>query len=263
MDNKLCNENYFSLENNMKYAGSSQIKSFLKCEAETMAELNAEWKPEKNKAMLVSSYIDEAISDTLDIFKAQNPDIFKKDGTLKSEYIIAEEVLNQIENDEMFYKYLQGEHQVIMTGEISGVPIKIKIDSYFPHKAIIDLKAMKDFNLIWNEQEKRKLNFIEHYDYILQGALYQEIVRQNTGETLPFIIAACTKEKYSERALLAIPQEELNNKLDFIKQYLPHIQELKENKIKPTCCNKCDYCKSRMKTQKIYDYTYYFQNRNI
>ena len=259
---KLTEGNYFSNEMNMKYTGSSQIKSFIDCEARTLAELKGEWDEPKSDSMLVSSYIDEAISDSLDIFKEQNPQIFTRTGDLKAQSKIAEKVVEQIKNDPMFYKYVNGEYQVIMTGEISNVPVKIKIDSYFKDKAIIDLKAMKDLELIWNNQTKQKEPFVNAYDYLIQAALYQEIVRQNTGKQLPFIIAVCTKQEYSERALLSIPQEELDMKLEFIKGYLPHLQELKGNKIKPTFCGKCNYCKSLAKCDKIYEYSYYFAQRN-
>ena len=158
----------------------------------------------------------------------------------------------------MFYKYLQGEHQVIMLGEIAGVPIKIKIDSYFRDKVIVDLKAMKDFNLIWNENLKNKQNFIDYYDYITQAAIYQHVVEQNTGNKLPFIIAATTKEEYPERALLNIPQEFMDERLEELKVIIPHIQEVKEGKIEPTACGKCDYCKSLKKTDKIYNYYDFF-----
>jgi len=165
---KLNEKNYFSLENNIKYTGSSQIKSFISCEKAALAELTGEWKEEKSDAILVSSYVDEAISGTLDNFKEQHPEIFLKSGELKAQYKNAEEIVNKIKDDTIFYKYLQGEPQVIMTGEISGVPIKIKIDSYHKDKAIVDLKCIKDFNLIWNENTKQKEDFITYYDYILQ-----------------------------------------------------------------------------------------------
>lgn len=259
---KLTEGNYFSNEMNMKYTGSSQIKSFIDCEARTLAELKGEWDEPKSDSLLVSSYIDEAISGTLDMFKEQNPQIFTRTGDLKAQYRIAEKVIEQINDDPMFLKYVSGEHQVIMTGEVSNVPVKIKIDSYFKDKAIIDLKAMKDLELIWNNQTKEREPFIIAYDYLLQAALYQEIVRQNTGKQLPFIIAVCTKQEYSERALLSISQDELNTKLEFIKGYLPHLQELKEGKIEPSYCGKCDYCKSLAKCDKIYEYSYYFAQRN-
>ena len=56
--------------------------------------------------------------------------------------------------------------------------------------------------------------------YILQASLYQEIVFQNTGKKLPFIIAAMTKEKISERALLNIPKIDMDAKLEEIKEYI-------------------------------------------
>ena len=146
--NKLNEGNYFSNEMNMQYTGSSQIKSFLACEARTLVELKGEWEEPTSDAMLVSSYIDEAVSGTLDTFKEQNPQIFTRAGDLKAQYKIAEKVLEQINNDPMFLKYVSGEHQVIMTGKISNVPVKIKIDSYFKNKAIIDLKAKHVLNIL-------------------------------------------------------------------------------------------------------------------
>ena len=75
---EVTNENYFSKEMEMKYVGSSQIKNFLKCEAAALARVKGEWTEKKNKSMLVSSYIDEAISGTLDLFKAQTQRYLKK-----------------------------------------------------------------------------------------------------------------------------------------------------------------------------------------
>ena len=145
---ELNEENYFSNEARKFYTGSSEIKDFLECEACALAKLNSEFEEEKSKAMMVSSYIDEYFSGTLEKYKAENPDIFTKQGELKADYKIADEVISQIEADEMFMKYLSGEHQVIMTGEISGVPAKIKIDSYHEGKAIVDLKCIANLDLI-------------------------------------------------------------------------------------------------------------------
>ena len=211
--------------------------------------------------MLASSYIDETVSGTLDSFKEKHPEIFLKSGDLKADYKIAEEVLNQMRQDEMFMKYINGDHQQIMTGEISGVPVKIKIDSFHKDKCIVDLKAMANLDLIWNDKTRQKENFIDAYDYVLQGALYQEIVKQNTGKQLPFIIAVATKQKYSQRALLQIPQEKLDLKLQFLQSYLPHLQDLKQGKIEPTSCDNCEWCILRQKCNKIYFYDDYFKEK--
>lgn len=236
-----------------------KLNGFLKCEACALAELNGEWEEEKSKSMLVSSYIDAAMSDELVEFEQQNPEIFTRNGDLKADYKLAEDVFNQMQEDEMFWKYLSGEHQVIMTGEISGVPVKIKIDSYHEDKCIVDLKAMATLQPQWSEKEHKKINFCDNYRYTLQAALYQEIVKQNTGKQLPFIIAVCTKEKYSQRALLQIDQDVMNTELEFLQQYLPHLQDVKQGKIEPQKCNCCNWCISKQKTDKIWWYTDYFK----
>lgn len=259
---ELNENNYFSDEAKKIYTGSSEIKDFIKCEACALAKLKGEWEEEKSKAMMVSSYIDAAISNELDFFKEQNPEIFLKNGDLKADYKVAEDVINQMKDDTMFMKYISGEPQVIMTGEISGVPVKIKIDSFHEDKAIVDLKCINSLDLIWNEETHQKENFIDYYDYVLQGALYQEIVRQNTGLRLPFIIAVATKQKYSQRALLQIPQEKLDLKLEFLKEYLPHIQALKENKIDPSHCDTCNYCISNQKCEYLWYYDDFFNKED-
>ena len=97
---------------------------------------------------------------------------------------------------------------------------------------------------------------------LYSGALYQEVVRQRTGKQLPFIIAVATKEKFSERALLQIPQNILDEKLQEIKEYLPRIQKLKQGKLQPEACNRCSYCISKKKTQGVVYYDTFFEERN-
>ena len=250
----ITEETYFSKENELKFCGSSQIKSFMDCEARTMAKINGEWEEEPSTALLVGSYVDSAVSGTLDIFKAKHPEILKKDGSLKAEYVKADYILNRIERDELFMKYISGDHQTIMTGEIANVPIKIKIDSYFPDKAIVDLKCVKDFEPVWNNETKMKENFIDYWKYTLQGALYQEIVRQNTGKRLPFYIAAVTKENEPDIVVAGIPDEVLDIELEKIKEILPKIKMIKDGILEPTRCEKCDYCKWTKTLTKVLDY---------
>lgn len=250
--------NYYSNEMAKIYTGSTQIKSFLQCESKAMAELNGEWQEDTSKSMLVSSYIDAWMSDELEDFKQQHPDIFLKNGELKADYKLAENVIEQIKQDPIFMKYISGEHQVIMTGEVSGVPVKIRIDSYFPGKAIVDLKCMSTLVPQWSEETHSKLNFCDAYRYTLQAALYQEIVYQNTGEKLPFIIAVATKEKISRKALLEIPQHILDKEMQFLKEYLVHLKLVKTKQILPESCENCDFCMSKKKVDGVWNYQDFF-----
>lgn len=238
---KLTKDNYFSQEMSMKFMGVSQFKDFEKCSAAALAGINGEYKREQTSALLVGSYVDAHFEGTLDSFKAHHPELFKRDGTLKSDYIQAEQIIERIERDLLFMEFMSGEKQVIMTGEIEGVPIKIKIDSCFPDK-IVDLKIMRDFEPIYVPEQGR-LPWYEAWRYDLQGAVYQEIVRQNTGKRLPFYLAAATKEKVTDIEILHIGQELLDFELEQFKKNVQMYDAVKKGIIEPERCGKCDYCK--------------------
>ena len=135
----LTADNYFSAEANQQYMSVSQFKLFLKCPAAALAELRGEYQREQTTALLVGSYVDAWFSGEMDKFKAEHPEIFKRDGTLKAEYAQADQIIARVSKDEMFMEYMSGDEQVIMTGEIEGVPVKIKVDSLLLDK-IVDLR---------------------------------------------------------------------------------------------------------------------------
>lgn len=234
----ITSENYFSRENQMKYFGASQFKSFCSCEAAALAEIMGEYVPEETAALLVGSYVDAHFEGTLDVFKAQNPVIFTQRGELKSEYKRAEQIIQRLERDELFMRYMSGEKQVIMTGELFGYSWKIKIDSYLKGQAIVDLKIMKDFAPIWVEGQG-KIPFIEAWGYDIQGAIYQAV----EDNSLPFIIAGATKEPVTDLNLFSVPQSKLDIALKIIEAQIDRFADIKAGLIQPMRCEKCDYCK--------------------
>ncbi len=245
----LTNENYFSKEMSMKYFSVSQYKALAgymgrpSCEAKAIAELNGEWTREKTTALLVGSYVDAAFEGTLATFKAQNPDLFKKDGGLKAEYVRADEIINRIERDPLFMQYMSGEKQVIMTATMFGYEWKIKLDSYHPDKAIVDLKVMATINKLEWLKDVGKLNFVDYWGYDTQLAVYQEVVRLNTGKKLPCFIAVATKEPYPNIEILAVDQNKLDEALTEVESNIERVNMLKIGETKPVRCETCDYCK--------------------
>ena len=238
---KLTQRNYFSPKASMEYMSVSQYKAFQKCPASALAEIKGRYKREKTPALLVGSYVDSYFEGTLPQFKAENPEIFKKDGSLKSEYIQAEEIIQRIQRDKLFMRYMSGRKQVIMTGEINGVKVKIKVDSLHKDK-IVDLKIMRDFQNVYVPEFGRQVWF-EAWGYDIQGAVYQEIVRQNTGEKLPFYLAAATKEKVTDLDIVHLDDEMLNNALIRFGQEVEYFDAIKKGAVEPVRCEKCDYCK--------------------
>ncbi len=247
----LTAENYFSKEADMEYMSVSQYKKFagclgrLGCEAKAMAELKGEWEEKKSTALLVGSYVDAHFEGTLDLFRAQHPEIFTKQGTLKAEYRRAEEVINRIERSEYFMLHMSGEKQVIMTGKIAGAKFKIKMDSYFPGKLIVDLKIMESLGKKFYSADFGNMDFVRNWGYDIQGAIYQEIVRQNIGEKLPFKIAAASKEEYPDIDIIQVEQSLMDAALAEVEKNIPNILALKKGEYDPVRCEKrdCDYCK--------------------
>lgn len=234
---KLTENNYYSTEADLKYMSVSQFKSFLDCEARTIAKLNGEYVEEKNNtALLVGSYVDSAIENTLDKFKVDNPQIFTQKGELKSDFKKAEEIVKLIKENELFQKFLSGEKQVILTFELFGIWWKIKMDSFVRDICITDLKTARNTEGIvkWR------------YDY--QGAIYQKGVELNGLGTLPFYLAVATKEDIPELNIFQVPQSTLDMALSEIADLIEHVIEVKTGKVEPTRCEKCDYCK---KTRQV------------
>lgn len=245
----ITKDNYYLQEKNMKYMGSSQFKSFMQCEAGALAELKGEYAREKTTSMMVGSYVDAYFEGSMKEFTINNPDIFLKNGDLKAEYRQAEYIIERLNKDEMFQRYMSGEKQVTKVGEIAGVPFKIRIDSFHPGKAIVDLKIMKDFERVW--KDGLKISFIESWGYDIQGAIYQAI----EGNKLPFFIAAATKEKPEpDIAIISINQERLDFCLAIVKDKVQRFADIKKGIVVPERCEQCSYCKKTKVLTSILDY---------
>lgn len=240
--------NYFSRAMNMRYMSVSQYKAFNACEAAALAEIKGRYRREETVSLLVGSYVDAFYEGTLDAFRETHPQIFKRDGELKSDYIQANEIIARTMRDRYFTKLMSGEKQVIMTGKIAGVDVKIKIDSLRPDM-IVDLKVIKDFDDLTLD-DRGRLPFFEAWRYDMQGAVYQEIVRQNTGKKLPFVLACATKEKVTAIDAVEIEQHSLDFCLDEFAAAIPGFDAIKKGIIKPERCEKCDFCKETRKLKK-------------
>lgn len=237
-------ENYFSQEAQKEYFSASQVKAFMDCENRAMAEILGDFVPEPSQSMLVGSYVDAYIFNEFEDFCIKHPEIFKKDGSAKAEYLHANVIINKLRNDPVMSRYLSGLPQVILTAEMFGHPFKIKMDSYFPGKAIVDLKVMKDFEPIYVEGMGR-VSFIEAWHYDIQGAIYQKVEQIAMGrpEPLPFFLACATKQKVPDIELIRIPQYKLDAALKIVEAEIDRFADIKAGLIEPVRCEKCDYCR--------------------
>lgn len=263
-------KNYFEPDIEMAYMGSTQVKNFMRCEAAELARLKGEYRPAVTTAMLVGSYVDAHFEGSLDVFQAQHPELFKRDGALKAEFSRANDIINRMEADELYSLLMSGRKQVIRTGEIAGVPFKVKIDSLldgdiceeivrrFPETAsvmglcdgaIVDQKVMRDLEDVWDGTERAYVPFWRAWGYDVQGAIYQAV----EGHLWPFLLAVGTKEDEPDLQALHIRDEVLAPKLAEIEDAVPRFQAIKTGQEAPRRCEHCAYCRATRKLTRIAD----------
>ena len=264
---KLDNTNYFSQEMNQTFCGSTQLKQFVECEAQAMAQLRGEFQRETTEEMLVGSYVHAWSEGTLQEFIEEHPEIIaskgKNAGGLKEKFQKVDTIIDVLKNDKALYSIItQCDKEQPFTGQIFGVPFKIKVDLLNEKRGYFaDLKVMRNISdFTWSDEYKHKVNFVIAWKYDWQMAIYCEILKQNVGKYLTPNIIAVSKETVPDKALITFETEDKGSLEDFVQLTLeemkPHIlrvKELKEGETEPIGCGKCDYCKSiKQITEPVY-----------
>jgi len=245
----LTNENYYTSEANWEYMSVSQYKQFQKCEAAAMAQLRGEWQQPKTTALLVGSYVDSWFEGTLGTFREENPEIFKKDGSLKADFIQAEEIIQRVQADPLFMEYMAGRKQVIRTAELYGAKWKIKIDSRLRDK-VVDLKVMRTMERVMGK------SFVEHWGYDLQMAVYAAVEEKALKRKTPLstYLAVVTKQQPADLEIIEIPGWRREELLQDVARNMPHILAVKSGREEAQRCGVCEYCRTTKKLKKPIDY---------
>ena len=249
----LTESTYYGAEANKQYFSVSQYKDFLRCPAMAMAKIRGEYGQERTRALILGSYVDEMLTGTEEtqaaFIKQNYAELFKRNGDKREDVIQADKAIARVRRQPLMMKHLNGKHQVIMTGEIEGVPFKGKFDSYADGVFIADLKYLKSLR-----SPNLFQNIVDYYRYDLQGAVYRELVRQNTGEVLPFYLVIATKESPARLADCEINGYNLDKALDEVKRNIERFQRIKLGELPAERCEEvtCDYCAgSKILTESI------------
>ena len=264
---KLTESNYYSSEANQEYCSASQFKDFVGfplvhgCEERALKAISGEYKQETTKPMLMGSLLDALWeNDDPEYIIERFPDCVSSRGAtkgqLKSEYQAVVDMYQRTLKEEKFCAYMAGEKQVIMTGVIENLPFKIKMDSFIEGKAIVDLKTTQTLDRLFRyyiPDSGEKLPFYLAYGYDTQLAIYREIVRQNTGDTLKCYLACVDKKPHPICDVIQLTDKLLDDALDRVKQNCETIIMLKKGEAKPIRCEQsdCDYCRDTHECQVI------------
>jgi hypothetical protein len=238
---QLNEQNYFSHEADMAYFSASQIKSFKKCEAMTMAELSGQYRREMSQALMVGQYVDAALTGDLDEWCGCHPEIKKRDGSLKAEFLQASEMVGRANRDPLFMDFMDGDHQTILTGKLFGVPFKAKFDVLGADR-IVDLKTVRDLSPVYLPGQGR-VDFATAWDWPLQMAIYQRLYEQIEGVKLPCYLAVITKETPPDIRIVQIEQERMDAEIAWLEQVLPRYEAIKSGAIDPERCEACAWCR--------------------
>ena len=241
----LTHENYYSREANEAYWSASFVKSMLSCPAGALAELQGEYERPDNTALLVGSFVDAYFNgkDDFEKFGKEHPEIFNsRTGGLKSDYRMAQEMIERAEQDNVFMQFMEGEKQKILTGEIAGIPFKAKLDIYVPGQRIVDLKTTRDMEPVYKPGEGR-LSFADYWNWPLQMAVYQWL----EGNMLPCYLAVITKQNPPDIAVIEVPQHVLDAEMVILREKLPYFDAMRQGIIEPDRCGKCAFCRETKK----------------
>ena len=239
---QLNEQNYFSHEAETAYFSASQIKAFKKCEAAAMAQLCRQYERPMSQALMVGQYVDAGLTGDLYAWEREHPEIRKRDGGLKAEYVQAEEMVQRAMRDPLFMDFMQGEHQVILTEKLFGeYPFKAKFDVLGADR-IVDLKTVRDLKSQYMPGQGR-VDFATAWDWPLQMAIYQKIYEKAEGVRLPCYLAVITKETPADIRIVQIEQERMDAEIAWLKQVMPRYEAIKSGAIDPERCDVCEYCR--------------------
>lgn len=245
----LTQENYFSKEANTEYMSVSQFKSFAECEAQALHNIEIGGENEK-AAFLEGKLFENWVAGDRALFMSQHPELISSRGAtagqLKAEFNKVIKAAERFLKQDFFKDIINKcEKQVILTGEIEGVKVKCALDLFDREtNSIYDIKCMKDFKEQWNKEEKSYVPWYYIYGYVLQLAVYREIVRQNFGEPKEIGLMAASKEEEPDLQAKSFSSELLDLELEYFKNNVKRYNDIKKGIVAPTYCGECDYCKS-------------------
>lgn len=258
----LTQENYYS---DKTYLTNSRFKQYQKCQAMAYAIENGDWVEDRDETpLLLGNYVHSYFEspEAHEQFLAENGDKLiskagKTKGQLKKDFLIGDKMIESLKGDEVFSQFYHGysgddvQKELIVFGEIEGVPVKGKLDSVnLSRHYFVDLKTMKSiYAEEWNAELKKKVpgavNNILGFGYHGQLGLYRELLKQMTGDDYRPYIVAVSKESVPDKEIIKIDDVWLDEGLDKLKSDIVQVWAVIQGKENPTACGRCDYCRSK------------------
>lgn len=253
----LTPETYFSVEADQEYMSVSQFKAFRACQSKALYNIEQPDATSK-EAFLQGKLFEELVAGDPKLFMAQHPEMISSRGStagqLKAEFQKVVKAAEKFNSQEFFKNIINKcEKQVILTGEICGVPVKCCLDLFDREtNSIYDIKCMKDFNEQWSKEEKKYIPWYYAWGYVLQLAVYREIVKQNFNtEPKEIALIAATKEDIPDIQAIKFSTDLLDLELEEFKKNIRYYNDIKTGIAPAIGCGICSYCKTIKQINKF------------
>lgn len=259
---ELTPSNYYSKQADLDYWSFSMFKGFMQCEAAEMYKLQDHEEPEHPPMpLIIGNYVHsyfESQEAHADFVAKQHDNLYQRDRKTKlADVVHADAMIHTLEADPFIIKNYVGEKEAIVTGELYGLPWRGKIDCLnLDEGYFIDLKTAKSLNnTIWERDDSGawcKKIWYEARGYIMQLAIYQQLIRQTYDKMLVPFIFAVSKDKVPDHMALSFNQPLLDRQLETVKELLPRFQKVMSGQEAPERCEECDYCRY---TKRLHGFT--------
>ncbi len=248
----LTQDNYHSIQANLDYLSRSQYVGFVyECEAKEMAKLADVWVDVPTTAQQVGQYVHSWNAGKQFEFMLKHRTMFTKALTLRADYLVANTMIDCLEEDPLVMSTLEGEKDRILTAELYGVTWKVMANVLSSdRRQIIDLATTRSITeKVWDEGTRHHVSFLELYKYPLKAAIYTEVERiargRAFGDWSEYLLVAVSKEKYPDKALIRLTDPaRWVTELTEVERNMPRLIALKTGLAEPIRCERCDYCRA-------------------
>lgn len=173
----------------------------------------------------------------------------------KAGFVQADKMIETLKNDELASKFLEGETEVDLTGEIKGVPFKAKVDvlDVFASR-FVDIKTTAHMGKkFYDKQLKRYVPFLFEFGYHIQMYVYQQLIAQNYGEVMTPYIVAVSKEDTPNKEIYEFDDMTLLYGQQIVERHITRLAMVKNGDVEPRGCGNCEWCKrtKKLETPKL------------
>lgn len=250
---KLTQSNYHSAAASKIWLSSSDIKRAHRCETDFLYGKRDENKPAFTAGHLFEMLVTDDKRGLNKLYK-EHPEMFYSRGAnageLKAEYQNIVDCANRVRSQSFLMDIIRpARKQVILTGRILGVPVRMMCDLLTSTGDIFDLKTARDFKMIYDCDTGLYVEWWQYWGYPMQLWIYREIARQNGLDPQRVGIIGVSKLNCDVQAIQFSDEILSMAKADTLYT-INRIKALKNGETP----NRCEHCDSCISTRQITDF---------